>query len=114
MSAKDMPANVIVLADRRLAQGQATASIRAAKEARFYSEYGSRLQNVRKALNIAEAEAAAVFCVTLKTYRRYEAGKHHRTKYKGIVAFAKKYKVKYLWLFEGRGPQFEPIKAVQS
>ena len=64
--------------------------------------YGRRLRLVRAALDISEVEAAAAHGVTLRTYRRYEAGAPQRAG-EGFLNFAAKYDVSLNWLISGDG-----------
>jgi hypothetical protein len=44
----------------------------------LYRDIGLRLRLIRAVLNISEVEAAAAHGVTVRTYRRYEAGEKQR------------------------------------
>jgi transcriptional regulator with XRE-family HTH domain len=93
----------------RLKTSNKTKALDAA-EARFYRDYGRRFRRVRLALKITKSEAAATFGVTLKTYRRWEAGHRQRgvKSYQGLVAFSRRYHVKLGWLISGEGVCFGP------
>ena len=45
----------------------------------FYKAVGPRLRQARVGLGITEQQAADVFGVTLRTYRKYEAGGRQRS-----------------------------------
>jgi transcriptional regulator with XRE-family HTH domain len=60
----------------------------------------SRLPITRLVLGISEAEAAAAARVSLRTYRKWEAG-HDRPTNTGILAFAFAYDVSLDWLVNG-------------
>jgi transcriptional regulator with XRE-family HTH domain len=62
--------------------------------------HGHRLRVIRAALGLTEREAAAAHGVTLRTYRRWEAGA--RPRHVG-VAFAERYDVSLDWLVLGKG-----------
>jgi transcriptional regulator with XRE-family HTH domain len=56
-----------------------TRSRRAMKRAKStYRGIGARMRLIRATLNISEEEAAVAHGVTVKTYRRYEAGAEQR------------------------------------
>jgi transcriptional regulator with XRE-family HTH domain len=59
-----------------------------------------RLPITRLVLGISEAEAAATARVSLRTYRKWEAG-HDRPTDTGILAFAYVYDVSLDWLANG-------------
>ena len=65
----------------------------------FHQAFGRRLQYARRRLGITEAEAAAVYGITLRTYRRLEAGGPCRDHHKGFVNFAHTYGLSFDWLF---------------
>jgi transcriptional regulator with XRE-family HTH domain len=60
-----------------------------------------RLPITRLVLGISEAEAAAAARVSLRTYRKWEAG-HDRPTDTGILAFAFAYDVSLEWLANGQ------------
>jgi transcriptional regulator with XRE-family HTH domain len=60
----------------------------------------SRLPVTRLVLGISETEAAAAARVSLRTYRKWEAG-HGRPTNTGILAFAFAYDVSLDWLANG-------------
>lgn len=72
----------------------------------YYRELGKRLQWLRAALQLTEAQAAADHGVTLPTYRRWEAGGRIRGKYQALSNFCKKHKVSYEFYFAGQKPAF--------
>jgi transcriptional regulator with XRE-family HTH domain len=59
-----------------------------------------RLRVTRLVLGISETEAAAAARVSLRTYRKWEAG-HDRPTDTGILAFAYAYDVSLDWLANG-------------
>jgi len=59
-----------------------------------------RLPITRLVLDISEEEAAAAANVSLRTYRKWEAG-HDRPANTGILAFAFAYDVSLAWLVNG-------------
>jgi transcriptional regulator with XRE-family HTH domain len=59
-----------------------------------------RLPTTRLLLGISETEAAAAARVSLRTYRKWEAG-HDRPTDTGILAFAYAYDVSLDWLANG-------------
>jgi hypothetical protein len=61
---------------------------------------GRRMQIARHALGITEQGAAAAWDVTLRTYRKWEAGAPQRGTF-NVVCFAKKYDVSLDWLIVG-------------
>jgi transcriptional regulator with XRE-family HTH domain len=67
----------------------------------FWEAFGHRLRVTRIALEISEQEAAKAFGVTLRTYRKYEAGGHQRGN--GASDFAEAYDVSLDWLCHGEG-----------
>lgn len=67
-----------------------------------YRAAGHRLRVTRLTLGITELEAAAAHGVTLRTYRKWEAG-HPQRGMKYSLAFAEKYNVSLDWLWAGEG-----------
>jgi transcriptional regulator with XRE-family HTH domain len=63
---------------------------------------GHRPRVTRICLGISEADAAKAFGVTLRTYRKYEAGNPQRGAFP-LVNFAEAYDVSLDWLIEGEG-----------
>ena len=59
---------------------------------------GHRIRVTRVMLGLTEEQAAAGFGVTLRTYRRYEAGRSAENR---IVDFARHYDVSFDWLIDG-------------
>ena len=72
----------------------------------FYIAFGRRLRYARARLNITEQEAAASFGVSVRTYRKYEAGKRPRDGSFGYLDFAYTFDVEPAWLLGIKG--FEP------
>ncbi len=73
-------------------------------KATFYRDMGRRLKITRLALNLSEAEAAAASGVTLRTYRKWEAGgrhSHRKNCHARLMAFCEKYDVSLDWLYFG-------------
>jgi hypothetical protein len=83
----------------------------------FYRAFGERLQYARAQLGISEEEAAYAFDVTVRTYRRYEAGKPSigwRTANGGFADFAYTFDVSLRWLCgckDAEAPRFR-LRAV--
>jgi hypothetical protein len=79
----------------------------------FYRLFGERLRHARAQLRLTEEEAAAAFYITLKTYRRHEAGLPSRSNVKGLRNFWNTYDVNPTWLLGGDGepPRFR-LRAV--
>lgn len=68
----------------------------------WYRAHGERLQVARRNLGIPEEDAAAAFDVTIRTYRKWEAGsvRPHQTRHvPGAVNFARTYGISLNWLF---------------
>jgi len=66
----------------------------------FWRAVGRRLRVMRGALGLTEQQAAKGFGVSLRTYRRYEAGQRQRSAVPA-VNFARRYNVSLDWLFDG-------------
>jgi ribosome-binding protein aMBF1 (putative translation factor) len=85
----------------------------------FYRAFAERLRFARAQLGISEQEAAAAFGVTVRTYRRYEAGKPAigaQTANNGFADFAGTFGLSLLWLWghkdgEAEAPRFR-LRAV--
>jgi transcriptional regulator with XRE-family HTH domain len=73
----------------------------------WYRDFGNRLRVKRLASGITEVEAAATCRISLRTYRKWEAGGRSRGGHSGLLAFAKKYDASLCWLFGGGGSQFD-------
>jgi transcriptional regulator with XRE-family HTH domain len=68
------------------------------RRAAFYRDFGARLRLVREALGLTEQQAADGAGVTVRTYRRWEAG--HKGKSSGpVFKFGEKFRVNLDWLF---------------
>jgi transcriptional regulator with XRE-family HTH domain len=72
----------------------------------YWRAYGRRLHKARSALNISEAEAAAAYEVTLRTYKRWEDGAPQTISSAPMLRFAKRYGVSLAWLMLGQGKFF--------
>jgi transcriptional regulator with XRE-family HTH domain len=69
----------------------------------YYRDFGQRLRTVRQTRGVAEQDAADTAKVTLRTWRRWEAGGTTRAGL-WLSLFAERYDVSYDWLLEGQGP----------
>jgi transcriptional regulator with XRE-family HTH domain len=67
-----------------------------------YRAIGHRLRVARLALGLTQQDVARAVCVTLRTYRKYEAGQRPRS-IRALVAFSQKYDTSLDWLFLGEG-----------
>jgi transcriptional regulator with XRE-family HTH domain len=79
----------------------------------FYNAAGLRLRQAREALDLTEQQAADAFGVTLKTYRKYEAGGRPRSS-APLVRFADKYNVSPDWIFMGEQPMMSNTVHVEA
>ena len=68
---------------------------------RQFKQWGKRLQITRAALNLTEQQAADGHGITLKTYRRWEAGEIGRCCTGPTLRFAQRYNLSLDWLIEG-------------
>jgi len=75
-------------------------------------ETGHRLRVTRLALGITEREAAAASGVTVRTYRRWEAGGYPRGT--GLRDFAARYDVSMDWLLFGGAATIRPHLAKRA
>jgi transcriptional regulator with XRE-family HTH domain len=66
-----------------------------------YRLYGHRLHITRLTLGITEQEAADAHGISLRTYRKWEAGGPQRGGTYAMVRFVKKYDVSLSWLLDG-------------
>jgi transcriptional regulator with XRE-family HTH domain len=58
----------------------------------WYRALGERLQVARRNLGISDEDAAAAFNVTIRTYRKWEAGGRPRSdRYEGAANFVRTY-----------------------
>jgi transcriptional regulator with XRE-family HTH domain len=64
----------------------------------FYRDFSLRLRQVREALGLTEQQAAAGAGVTVRTYRRWEAGQIGRSAVP-VFKFGRKFRVNLDWLF---------------
>jgi DNA-binding XRE family transcriptional regulator len=69
-----------------------------------YRDFGQRLRALRQLRGYTEQDAAATAEVTLRTWRRWEAGCVGRGDSQWIIAFSEEYAVSYMWLLSGKGP----------
>ena len=69
----------------------------------WYRDFGERLRAIRLALGITEAEAAAAWLITLRTYRRREAGVSRFCDHGGLWSFSQTYDIDLDWLAGGKG-----------
>jgi transcriptional regulator with XRE-family HTH domain len=67
----------------------------------YWRDAGQRLRTTRLALGISEQEAADAGGVTLRTYRKYEAGFPQRKW--DFMGFVTKYDVSLDWIIRGEG-----------
>jgi hypothetical protein len=58
---------------------------RQAERLEWYRNFGQRLRQTRLALGISEAEAAAACLITLRTYRKREAGLPYHGWHRGLT-----------------------------
>lgn len=80
----------------------AKSKLSAGRHRRFnWQAYGRRLRLARLTLGISEAGAAAAHRVTLRTYRRWEAGARQSGRPEPMVSFAERYGVSIDWLVFG-------------
>jgi transcriptional regulator with XRE-family HTH domain len=68
--------------------------------------FGRRLNAARLALKLSEQEAANAMRITVKTYRKWEAGGLKRGGMAHIVSFCEAYDVSASWLLAGEGSFF--------
>jgi transcriptional regulator with XRE-family HTH domain len=67
----------------------------------FWRLCGHRLRVTRLALGITEQEAATAAKITIRTWRKWEAGGHQKSSLHNLVSFAKKFDVNIVWLMFG-------------
>ena len=77
---------------------------RRAERVEWFEAFGRRLRETRLALGISEVEAAAASLLTLRAYRKREAGLPYRGWHCGLVSFAQTYDLSFTWLLAGGGP----------
>jgi transcriptional regulator with XRE-family HTH domain len=68
-----------------------------------WPEIGRRYRIARLTLGLTEKEAADAYGVTLRTYRKWEAGGRQTNRSDYVVRFAEKYDVSLDWLMVGDG-----------
>jgi ribosome-binding protein aMBF1 (putative translation factor) len=72
----------------------------------FYRAFGRRLRYARRQLGISEAAAAAALGFSVRSYRRYEAGKPMPNN--GCLGrYAKAFNVSIDWLYDPKGHEAE-------
>jgi transcriptional regulator with XRE-family HTH domain len=74
----------------------------AATTSRYWQDYAHRLRVLRQTLDISEMDAAVAHGVTVRTYRKWEAGNPQRASDR-FLRFADKYDVSLDWLCHGNG-----------
>jgi hypothetical protein len=83
--------------------------------AEWRQAFAERLKFAREQLDITEKAAAAAFQITVRTYRKYEAGRRpFRSNHFGFWNFCKFYDVDMTWLIGGKNgtpPRFS-LRAV--
>ena len=67
-----------------------------------YRAIGHRMRVARLTLGLTEQDVARVVGITLRTYRKYEAGQRPRS-IRALVAFSQKYDASLDWLILGEG-----------
>jgi DNA-binding XRE family transcriptional regulator len=83
----------------------------------YYRAFAGRLRYARAQLGISEQEAAYAFDVTVRTYRRYEAGKPaccFTRSHAGLADFADTFGLSLAWLYgckDAEAPRFR-LRAV--
>jgi len=76
---------------------------RKARSLKWYHAFGERLRVVRLALGMTDVEAASIGLITLRTYRKMEAGlPFHRWDH-GFLCLSEEYDVSLRWLLAGIG-----------
>jgi ribosome-binding protein aMBF1 (putative translation factor) len=111
-----MTAQIIQL--RKVAKSRARRPYRKYGQRRryeYYRAFARRLRYARNQLGISEAEAAYAFGVTVRTFRRYEAGKPGGS-YQRVGDFGYAFNISLSWLFgckdsEAEAPRFR-LRAV--
>jgi transcriptional regulator with XRE-family HTH domain len=86
--------------EQRMQRLFAQRAIREAKLGIYWDAVGRRMSLARLALGISEQEAAAAWQVTLRTYRKYEAGAPQRS-IGPLLCFADRHDVSIDWLICG-------------
>jgi transcriptional regulator with XRE-family HTH domain len=71
----------------------------------YARELGNRLREVRRLLGITEHEAASAAGITIRTWRRWEAGLPGRG-HNALLRFAKNLEVSAGWLIVNEGTPF--------
>lgn len=68
----------------------------------WHRRFGARMRVLRLALGLTEADAAAIYGVTLGTYQRYEAGARMRSGVGKLMRLCERYPAVSLdWILEG-------------
>jgi transcriptional regulator with XRE-family HTH domain len=70
---------------------------------RYWRETGLRLRITRLTLCLSEAEAAAGYGVTLRTYRKWEAGRRQTNSPVPFCKFGEAFDVSLDWIVFGKG-----------
>jgi len=68
----------------------------------FWHAFGRRLYVTRLALELGEREAAAACGVSVRSYRRWEAGRPASNSARPVVAFCSRFAVSPDWLLLGQ------------
>lgn len=85
----------------------AKTALRKEKRLAWFQDFGLRLRVTRSALGITEVEAAAACLITLRTYRRREAGMPFTgTWHEGLSSFVEMYDLTYDWMLCGEGNMY--------
>jgi hypothetical protein len=82
-----------------------------AETVEWHRAFGQRLARVRAIFGVSEAEAASIFRITVRTYRRREAGGiFHGGQYE-LKLFVEKYRLDWWWILgskKGSEPRCPP------
>jgi hypothetical protein len=83
---------------------------RKARSLEWHRHFGDRLRVARLALGITDVEAAAAGLITLRAYRKREAGLPFHSWNQGLLCFVEKHDVSLNWLVQGRGNMWHPSR----
>jgi transcriptional regulator with XRE-family HTH domain len=72
-------------------------------ENNYYRELSRRLRIARHTLGLTEKEAAAGACVTVRTWRKWEAGRAVR-RYDSLSSFCREFEISVDWMCMFEGP----------